>query len=214
MAGKSAELDSITASGCVMGKGVIKPGTGGGVIFLSDGTPGSLRTMISGNVARSLKSGSFDMNRGPFCPQPETSMEAHNSVATHTLRACALTRIICFIPMVQIVMTDLEFLDHAEQLLKAVELACDDMNDNSDADIDNQRVGGMITLVFSNRSQIIINLQKPLHEVWLAAKSGGYHFRFDGSQWMDTKGQGEFFDRLTQDACAQTSLALRFTAKI
>ena len=197
-----------------MGKGVTKPGTGGGVIFLSDGTPGSLRTMISGNVARSLKSGSFDMNKGPFCPQPEISMDAHNSVATHTLRAWALTRIICFIPMVQIVMTDLEFLDHAEQLLKAVELACDDLNDNSDADIDNKRVGGMITLIFINRSQIIINLQKPLHEVWLAAKSGGYHFRFDGSQWMDTKGQGEFFDRLTQDACAQTSLALRFTAKI
>jgi CyaY protein len=115
--------------------------------------------------------------------------------------------------MVQIVMTDLEFLDHAEQLLKAVELACDDLNDNSDADIDNQRVGGMITLVFSNRSQIIINLQKPLHEVWLAAKSGGYHFRFDGSQWMDTKGQGEFFERLTQDACAQTGLPLRFTSQ-
>ena len=49
-----------------MGKGGIKPGTGGGVIFLSDGTPGSLRTMISGNVARFLKSGSFDMNKGPF----------------------------------------------------------------------------------------------------------------------------------------------------
>jgi CyaY protein len=115
--------------------------------------------------------------------------------------------------MAQIVMTDPEFLDHAEQLLKAVELACDNMNDNSDADIDNQRVGGMITLVFSNHSQIIINLQKPLHEVWLAAKSGGYHFRFDGTKWMDTKGQGEFFERLTQDACAQTGLDLRFTAK-
>jgi|APCry1669188879_1035177.scaffolds.fasta_scaffold53607_2 CyaY protein len=214
MAGNSAELDSTPASGCVMGNGVTKPGTGGGVIFRSEGTPGSLRTMISGNVARSLKSGSFDMNRGPFCPQPEISMEAHNSEAIHTLRAWALTRIICFIPMVQIVMTDLEFLDHAEQLLKAVELACDDMNDHSDADIDNQRVGGMITLVFSNRSQIIINLQKPLHEVWLAAKSGGYHFRFDGAKWMDTKGQGEFFERLTQDACAQTGLSLRFTAKI
>jgi CyaY protein len=214
IAGNSAELDSTAVSVCVMGKGVSKPGTGGAVIFLSAGTPGSLRTMISGNVARSLKSGSLDMKRGPFCPQPEISTQVHRSVATHTQRAWALTRIICFIPMVQIVMTDLEFLDHAEQLLKAVELACDDMNDNSDADIDNQRVGGMITLVFSNRSQIIINLQKPLHEVWLAAKSGGYHFRFDGTNWMDTKGQGEFFERLTQDACAQTGLDLRFTAKI
>ena len=111
-------------------------------------------------------------------------------------------------------MTDLEFLDTAERLLSRIEGSCDRINDETDADIDNQRVGGMITLTFSNRSQIIINLQKPLHEVWLAAKSGGYHFRFDGAKWMDTKGQGEFFERLTQDACAQTGLSVRFTAKI
>ena len=109
-------------------------------------------------------------------------------------------------------MTDLEFLDRAELLLKAVELACDRINDEGEADIDNQRVGGMITLTFENRSQLIINLQKPLHEVWLAARSGGYHFKFDGQQWADTKGQGEFFKRLSQDASAQTGLALTFTA--
>ncbi len=108
-------------------------------------------------------------------------------------------------------MTDLEFMNHAEQLLKSVELACDRINDDEDADIDNQRVGGMITLVFTNGSQIIINLQKPLQEVWLAARSGGYHFRFDGQHWQDTKGQGEFFSRLTQDACAQSGQALRFS---
>ncbi len=109
-------------------------------------------------------------------------------------------------------MTDLEFLDHAEQLLQAVELACDRINDEAEADIDNQRVGGMITLTFENRSQIIINLQKPLHEVWLAARSGGYHFKFDGRDWVDTKGQGEFFGRLSEDAKSQTGLALRFGA--
>ena len=101
-------------------------------------------------------------------------------------------------------------MDHAEQLLHAVELACDRINDESDADIDNQRTGGMITLTFANRSQIIINLQKPLHEVWLAARSGGYHFRFDGQQWADTKGQGEFFQRLTQDATTQSGMTLSF----
>ncbi len=109
-------------------------------------------------------------------------------------------------------MTDLDFLDQAERLLQAVELACDRLNDDGDTDIDNQRVGGMITLTFANRSQIIINLQKPLHEVWLAARSGGYHFKFNGQQWMDTKGQGEFFQRLTQDASLQTGQALTFTA--
>jgi len=80
-------------------------------------------------------------------------------------------------------MTDTEYQDRAEALLKAVELACDRLNEATDADIDNQRVGGMITLTFANRSQIIINLQKPLHEVWLAARAGGFHYKFDGAAW-------------------------------
>ncbi len=109
-------------------------------------------------------------------------------------------------------MTDLEFLDRAESLLRALEQQCDRLNDDTDADIDNQRVGGMITLTFSNRSQIIVNLQKPLHEVWLASRSGGYHYRFDGGQWMDTKGQGEFWAQLSRDASAQAGLLLVFSS--
>jgi len=108
-------------------------------------------------------------------------------------------------------MTDPEFMDLAEILLQAVEASCDRINDSSDADIDNQRTGGMVTLTFPNRSQIIINLQKPLQEVWLAAKSGGYHYKFNSTQWMDTKGQGEFFASLTRDASAQSGLLLEFT---
>ena len=109
-------------------------------------------------------------------------------------------------------MTDLEFLDQAEALLKAVETCCDRMNDEGDADIDNQRVGGMVTLVFANRSQIVINLQKPLHEVWLAARCGGFHYRFDGQAWQDTKGQGEFWTSLSRYASDQSGLALEFSA--
>jgi CyaY protein len=109
-------------------------------------------------------------------------------------------------------MTDLEFLDQAEKLLLAVERNCDRINDTGDADVDSQRTGGMVTLTFPNRSQIIINLQKPLHEVWMAAKSGGYHYRFDGAVWQDTKGAGEFFDRLSQDAAQQSGTTLRFEA--
>ena len=100
-------------------------------------------------------------------------------------------------------MTDLEFMEHAEKLLKAVEAGCDSINDEGLADIDNQRVGAMVTLVFSNHSQIVINLQKPLHEIWLAAKSGGYHYKFDNGKWMDSKGQGEFFANLSRFASEQ-----------
>ena len=109
-------------------------------------------------------------------------------------------------------MTDTEFMDRAESLLRTIEASCDRINDESDADIDNQRVGGVITLAFPNRSQIVINLQKPLHEIWLAARAGGYHFKFDGQKWMDTKGQGEFFDCLSRYASEQAGCALTFSA--
>jgi CyaY protein len=109
-------------------------------------------------------------------------------------------------------MTDTEFMDCAESVLRTVETNCDRINEESDADIDNQRVGGMITITFKNKSQIIVNLQKPLHEIWLAAKSGGYHYKFDGRQWMDTKGQGEFFASLSRYASQQAGCSLGFIA--
>jgi CyaY protein len=107
-------------------------------------------------------------------------------------------------------MTDLEFLDQAERLLAGVEVSSDRLNDDTDADIDNQRVGGMVTLTFPNRSQIVINLQKPLHEVWLAARCGGFHYKFDGAHWQDTKGQGEFWESLSRYASEQAAQDLIF----
>ena len=109
-------------------------------------------------------------------------------------------------------MTDLEFLDCAESLLQALEARCDQLNEQSEVDIDNQRTGGMVTLTFANRSQIIVNLQKPLQEVWLAARSGGYHYRFVDGSWQDTKGQGEFWASLSRYASEQAGMALNFKA--
>ena len=103
-------------------------------------------------------------------------------------------------------------MDRAESVLGAIEACCDRINESTDADIDNQRVGSMVTLVFSNQSQIVINLQRPLHEIWLAAKSGGYHYKFENTQWADTKGQGEFFATLSRNASAQAGRPLTFNS--
>jgi CyaY protein len=109
-------------------------------------------------------------------------------------------------------MTDPEFMDRAETVLKRVEACCDRINDETDADIDNQRTGGMITMVFSNKSQIVINLQKPLHEIWLAARSGGFHYKFNSNEWRDTKDSSEFFANLSRYASEQAGCPLVFTA--
>lgn len=111
-------------------------------------------------------------------------------------------------------MTEPEYLDHAESALKAIEMACDRLNDQSDADIDNQRTGGMITLTFANATQIIINLQKPLQEIWLASKAGGFHYKFHSSEWRDTKRNSEFFLDLSEYASAQAGMPLIFTSPV
>ena len=105
-------------------------------------------------------------------------------------------------------MTDPEFMDRAEAALRVIEASCDRINEETDADIDNQRVGGMVTMAFANGRQVVVNLQKPLHEIWLAAPSGGYHYRFDGAAWQDTKGQGELFECLSRCASDQSGMAL------
>ena len=108
-------------------------------------------------------------------------------------------------------MTDSEFMNCAEAVLARIEAACDRINDQTDADVDNQRVGGMVTLTFPNGSQIIVNLQRPLHEIWMAAKAGGFHYKFDGARWVDTKGHGEFFENLSLHAGEQGGQPLTFS---
>lgn len=109
-------------------------------------------------------------------------------------------------------MTDPEYMDRAESALAAIERACDRINDATEVDIDNQRVGGMITLSFPNGSQLIVNLQKPLQEIWLAARSGGYHYRHDGTVWVDTKTGEELFANLSREASLQAGVPLSFSA--
>ena len=59
--------------------------------------------------------------------------------------------------------------------------------DTAESDIDSEISGGILTLEFENRSKVIINRQTFNREIWVAAKSGGFHFRFDGTEWRDTR---------------------------
>ena len=67
---------------------------------------------------------------------------------------------------------------------------------------------------FENRSQIVVNLQKPLQEIWLAAKRGGFHYKNTQGQWLDTKGQGELFEMLSNFASEQAQTPLVFAADV
>ena len=85
-----------------------------------------------------------------------------------------------------------EYLSRAESALRQVELAADAV------DLDSKREGSVLTLELDNRSQIIINLQPAIQELWLASRCGAYHFRHDGSGWRDSRGGSGFFTLLRQ----------------
>ena len=106
-------------------------------------------------------------------------------------------------------MSDSDYLSRAEAVLAAVEAALDDI----DADIEAERNGNVLTLEFENGSKIIVNLQPPMQEVWIAAKAGGFHFRFIDGEWRDTRNGTEFYAALSDYATQQAGAPVRFAAR-
>lgn len=98
-------------------------------------------------------------------------------------------------------MNDSEFHHLADGLWMAIEEGVD--NWNGDSDIDCEINGGVLTLTFENNSKIIVNRQEPLHQVWLAAKSGGYHFSLKNNEWTNDRGDETFWQILEQACSAQ-----------
>ena len=95
-------------------------------------------------------------------------------------------------------------------VLSSVEATTDRWLEDGVIDIDSHRTGGLLELTLPNRTKLIINTQPPLQELWLAAKSGGFHFKLVDANWRDTKDGREFFDVLSICASAQGGQDLRF----
>lgn len=105
-------------------------------------------------------------------------------------------------------MTDSDYLGRAEAVLARIEAALDEVG----ADIESERNGNVLTLEFENGSKIIVNLQPPMQEIWIAAKAGGFHFKFVDAQWRDTRNGTEFFASLSEFASQQAQTPVTFSA--
>ena len=105
-------------------------------------------------------------------------------------------------------MTDNEFFTLAEATLSSIESAVD----ASGADIDIERSGNVLTLEFANHSKIIINLQAAMHEIWIAAKAGGFHYQYQDDAWCDTRDKTELFTALARYASEQAQEKIEFPA--
>ena len=109
-------------------------------------------------------------------------------------------------------LTDAEYHARTSAVLAGIEAAVDSWLQDDVVDIDAHRTGGLLELSFPNGSKIVINTQPPLQELWLAARSGGYHFKHVQGRWLDTRDGREFFAMLSGCASEQAGRALVFHA--
>jgi CyaY protein len=106
-------------------------------------------------------------------------------------------------------MTDSEFEALAGGTFAAIESAIDAAAGTADIDLDLQmKPGGVLEVEFADGSKIIVNRQAPMREIWVAARSGGFHFRREGERWVDTRDGGELFAALSRLVSAQSGAAV------
>ena len=108
-------------------------------------------------------------------------------------------------------LTDAQYHVKANAVLASVEARIDALLQDDVIDIDAQRTGGLLELTFPNRSKIVLNTQPPLHELWMAARAGGYHYKYVDGVWRDREGR-EFFEALSACASEQSGRPLVFEA--
>ena len=106
-------------------------------------------------------------------------------------------------------MTEGEFTALAESALAALERAFE--AGAPDADVQTKGEG-VLEIEFEDGSKMVINRHAAAREIWVAARSGGRHFRYDGGAWRDTRDGAELFAAVSRLASEQAGTAIDLRA--
>jgi CyaY protein len=112
--------------------------------------------------------------------------------------------------MIAIPLTEAQYRALTDTVLARIEATADRWLQDDVVDIDTHRAGGLLELSLPGASKLIVNTQPPLQELWLAARGGGFHFKFLEGAWRDTRDGAEFFARLSEHASLQAGKPLSF----
>lgn len=97
-------------------------------------------------------------------------------------------------------MKDTEFDSLAGEALTRIERALEASGVDADFEL---KGDGVLEVEFENGTKIIVNRHSAAQEIWVAARSGGFHFRWDGALWRDTRDGGELFAALSRLVSSQ-----------
>jgi len=106
-------------------------------------------------------------------------------------------------------MDESAFIAAADATLDKIGLALDAALETSDADLDWSVRDGVLTIECDDDSRISVNRHVPNREIWVAAKSGGLHFRPDNGRWRDSRGEEDLAAALTRLIRTQARVAVR-----
>jgi len=106
-------------------------------------------------------------------------------------------------------MDETEFVRLAERALERIEAALEESA--LDADIE-RKEGGVLEIEYADGSRMVINRHGAAREIWVAARSGGHHFRWDGAAWRDTREGGELFSVLSRLVSEQSGASVELRA--
>ena len=102
-------------------------------------------------------------------------------------------------------MNEAEFSERADAALNRIEAALEESG--VDADVE-RKEGGILDIEYADGSRMIINRHAAAREIWVAANSGGFHFRWDGKAWRDTRDDAELFAALSRLVSAHSGQAV------
>ena len=105
-------------------------------------------------------------------------------------------------------LSESEFIARADKVLATIGSALDAAMDHSDADLDWSLNDGVLTIDCGDHGKLIVNRHVPNRELWVAAKSGGFHFRADGAAWKDSRTGEELGAALGQLLKTQAGIAV------
>jgi CyaY protein len=102
-------------------------------------------------------------------------------------------------------MTETEFHRAVDAVLARIESALEAVDD-LDVDLE----GGVLTVECADGSRVIVNRQTPNREIWVAARSGGFHFAWRDGAWRDTRAGSELFESLARIFASQAGVEVGF----
>jgi len=102
-------------------------------------------------------------------------------------------------------MEETEFTALAERALERIEASLEESGVDADVEM---KPGGVIEIEYADGSKMIINRHAAAREIWVAARSGGFHFRWEAGAWRDTREGTELFAALSKLVSAQSGQAV------